>query len=607
MKELFQEVVGWLGYLERGPVVAQLLVMLMAVTSLSFVQRRWPVSGITLWVRRWVQILALGSLGFGLGVLDYPFRLILVLVVLLIGWYGLDGLNYFFIKSQDRDELCRLDTQVIRPFYLIFCLLALLRSLDSPGDLALIPVGHWFGSKINIGDLLMALSVGYLALVATGPLAKLLARLIQHLLLSDEGSMKATALIIRYLLMAAGLLWSVHRLGVNSTALVAVASGLSLGIGFGIKEIAADFISGIWILLEGSVRPGAKLFFDGEACEVKYQNLRATILWRESDNAELLIPNITFLTNTLITYASNNPYRRCEVMVPVSAEQKPNEIMALMEKSAASIDGVLRNPAPQALLTTIGDISTKVASIYAVRFMINDPINQPQIASAVYAAIWQILSANDLASLKASPLPLSPDPPKLPSDRPSNSSQTEHQLQASLQANQGSGTVAGPHATKAPPGSGEQELVEKLRRIEELFVQTGSMAEERVAAEQAQERIQIGGTAPTGSSNRSELRFTLADQWSRHLFVALMRRYGIHPYRYRGQRCSTVMARLNRSFVNDTLWPEFQELQSTLAAYFDDLTDRVIEQAMEVEAGEAEEYHQPAIQRPPQEHQSSLL
>lgn len=59
--------------------------------------------------------------------------------------------------------------------------------------------------------------------------------------------------------------------------------------------------------------------------------------------------------------------------------------------------------------------------------------------------------------------------------------------------------------------------------------------------------------------------------------------------------------------VNDTLWPEFLELQSTLSAYFDALTDRVIEQALEVKAGKAAEQHQAAPQLAPQEHQGSLL
>jgi hypothetical protein len=70
------------------------------------------------------------------------------------------------------------------------------------------------------------------------------------------------------------------------------------------------------------------------------------------------------------------------------------------------------------------------------------------------------------------------------------------------------------------------------------------------------------------------------------------------------------MVRLSRSFVNETLWPEFLELQQTLAAYFDTLTDRVIEQALEVKAGEAEERGEEAAAAPqlePADHQGSLL
>ena len=158
---------------------------------------------------------------------------------------------------------------------------------------------------------------------------------------------------------------------------------------------------------------------------------------------------------------------------------------------------------------------------------------------------------------------------------------------------------------EAPPGP-EQQLVEKLRRIEALHARPGSEGE-RQAAERARERIQARLTALEAEEPPIEFRFSLADQWSRHLFVALLRRYGLHPYRYRGQRRTTVMARLSRAFVNETLWPEYMELQSTLSAYFDALTDRVIEQALEVRAGEADEQPEAAPALAPQEHQGSLL
>ena len=151
--------------------------------------------------------------------------------------------------------------------------------------------------------------------------------------------------------------------------------------------------------------------------------------------------------------------------------------------------------------------------------------------------------------------------------------------------------------------------MEKLRRIDALYARAGSEGE-RVAAERARERIQARLDAVAGEEPPGEYRFSLADPWSRQLFIALLRRYGIAPYRYRGQRRTTVMARLSRSFVNDTLWPEFQELQSSLAAYFDALTARVIEQALEVKAGEAEERSgEPAAapQLAPLEHQGTLL
>lgn len=131
-----------------------------------------------------------------------------------------------------------------------------------------------------------------------------------------------------------------------------------------------------------------------------------------------------------------------------------------------------------------------------------------------------------------------------------------------------------------------------------------------MAAARARERIQARLEQLAGEEPPIEVRFTLADQWSRHLFVALLRRYGITPYRYPRQRRTTVMARLSSSFVDDTLWPEFLELQSTLSAYFDALTDRVIEQALEVKPGEAEERGEDATAAPqlqPVEHQGSLL
>jgi hypothetical protein len=133
----------------------------------------------------------------------------------------------------------------------------------------------------------------------------------------------------------------------------------------------------------------------------------------------------------------------------------------------------------------------------------------------------------------------------------------------------------------------EQTLIEKLRRIEALFAGAMTLGERDAAAE-ARERIQQRLAATEHTDPPREYRFSLPDPWTRKLFIALLRRYGIRPFRYKRQRATTVMARVPESFVDDTLWPEFQELADTLTQYLADVTDRVIREGIDGDASDAD-------------------
>lgn len=85
-----------------------------------------------------------------------------------------------------------------------------------------------------------------------------------------------------------------------------------------------------------------------------------------------------------------------------------------------------------------------------------------------------------------------------------------------------------------------------------------------------------------------EYKFSLADAWENRLFRAQCRRYDLEPYRYVGQRYTTVMLRVPRSFVNDTLWPEFQALATTLREHLEAVTGRVIAEVLQTEDAEAD-------------------
>ncbi len=121
----------------------------------------------------------------------------------------------------------------------------------------------------------------------------------------------------------------------------------------------------------------------------------------------------------------------------------------------------------------------------------------------------------------------------------------------------------------------ESDLLEKLRKIERLYAGAATAGEKEAAAE-AMSRIRnrLGEVAKVDKP--IEFKFTLLDGWAKKLFLALLRRYELKPYRYSRQRRNTVMVRVPRSFVNETLWPEFLELSAVLKTYLEEITKRVI-------------------------------
>ena len=131
----------------------------------------------------------------------------------------------------------------------------------------------------------------------------------------------------------------------------------------------------------------------------------------------------------------------------------------------------------------------------------------------------------------------------------------------------------------------EAELAERLHRIQALFA--GAATEgERAAAAAAKERVEARLNALKQEA-RKEYRFALDNPWSRRLLMALLQRHGIQPYRHRGQRRTTIMARMSESFLNEVFGPEFTQLNDTLAEYLDEVASRVI--AKVVHANQADE------------------
>jgi hypothetical protein len=131
----------------------------------------------------------------------------------------------------------------------------------------------------------------------------------------------------------------------------------------------------------------------------------------------------------------------------------------------------------------------------------------------------------------------------------------------------------------------EGTLLEKLRKIEALHAGT-KISGEREAARRAAERNRARLADLRSREVDVELHYSLPDPWKRRLFVALCRRYNLRPFRDAGRRSSTVQVRAPEAFQNKTLWPEFLALAEELHAHLDELTTRVIREAVNDDVSE---------------------
>lgn len=138
----------------------------------------------------------------------------------------------------------------------------------------------------------------------------------------------------------------------------------------------------------------------------------------------------------------------------------------------------------------------------------------------------------------------------------------------------------------------EQLLREKLRKIEALFGGAATDGE-RLAAGAAAARIRARLDAAADKETPIELKFSIPDMWSRQLFVALCRRYGLHPFRYRRMHRQTILVRAPESSVEQVLLPEFDQLSAALTNYLSEITEKIIRDEVHGETGDADEVDEP--------------
>ena len=138
----------------------------------------------------------------------------------------------------------------------------------------------------------------------------------------------------------------------------------------------------------------------------------------------------------------------------------------------------------------------------------------------------------------------------------------------------------------------EDQLRERLRKVEALYLGAAT-ARERHAAAEAAARLKAKLEEASRVDRPVEMKFSLPDRWSVRLFIALCRRHGFKPYRYPRQRNTTVMVKAPRLFFDAVVWRQFNEVHADLWQYLEQTTERLIRETISADTADAETVKEP--------------
>lgn len=190
--------------------------------------------------------------------------------------------------------------------------------------------------------------------------------------------------ITRITLITLAVFIALTSLGIDLSVLAVVGGAVGIGIGFGLQKIVGNFISGIILLIDRSIKPGDVIEVKGTYGWVKSLGARYTSVVTR-DGHEHLVPNEEFIVNTVTNWSFTDRLVRVKKPIGVSYNSDVRKAQALVIEAALAVPRVLKNPEPKCLLTGFGDNSVDLE----VRFWLSDPENGvSNVSSEVLLGVW---------------------------------------------------------------------------------------------------------------------------------------------------------------------------------------------------------------------------
>lgn len=237
---------------------------------------------------------------------------------------------------------------------------------------------------VTLADGLLAAGMALLTLAASRNLPGLMEVTVLRRLRWDFGSRYAFVTILRYLIVVAGVVIVFGLVGVSWSKVQWLIAAVTVGLGFGLQEIFANFVSGLILLFERPMRVGDIVTVGDITGTVTRIRIRATTIMN-LDRKELIVPNKEFITGKLVNWTLSDTVIRVIIPIGVSYDADTPKVLSLLTKIAREQPVVLKDPAPQIEFVGFGDSALN----FEVRVFVTSYPNMLIVRNQIHATILQ--------------------------------------------------------------------------------------------------------------------------------------------------------------------------------------------------------------------------
>ncbi len=245
--------------------------------------------------------------------------------------------------------------------------------------------------KISLNGFIVAILIFYLSFSLSKAFEKTAKSRLEKVPFLDTTRTNTISMLLRYSVILIGVLAAFAIVNIDFTTLKVLIGALGVGIGFGLREIVNNLISGFILLSDKTVVHNDLIEVNGLLGRVETVGIRTTII-RTFNNVEVIVPNTNLVNNELINYTHSDPIIRIDIPVGVSYKSDPFKVKEALIENLSKLENILKKPEVIIYFTDFGESSLN----FQVSVWTDNALKKKEIESDIRYSIWKTLKENNI-------------------------------------------------------------------------------------------------------------------------------------------------------------------------------------------------------------------